>query len=95
MTRSMTRWTLAGCMALAALSAVAVFDVGSPTAQAAPSVSPFAGSWSGTWSAINVELVGTYDWTINWDADAVGTPPPAVTLNAATGVLTVPNPALS
>ena len=45
MTRSMTRWTLAGCMALAALSAVAVLDVGSAPAEAAPSVSPFAGTY--------------------------------------------------
>ena len=43
--RSMTRWTLAGCMALAALGAVAVLDVGSPTAEAAPSVSQFAGTY--------------------------------------------------
>ena len=46
--RSMTRMAVAGCMALAALSAVAVLDVGSTTADAAPSVSPFA---------------GTYDWS--------------------------------
>jgi len=45
MTRSMTRWTLAGCIALAALGAVAVLDVGSSTAEAAPSVSPFAGTY--------------------------------------------------
>ena len=50
MTRPMTRWTLAGCMALAALGAVAVFDVGAPTAEAAPSVSLFAGTYvSGGW----------------------------------------------
>ena len=47
--RSMSRMAVAGCMALAALSAVAVLDVGSPTAEAAPSVSPFA---------------GTYDWDL-------------------------------
>ena len=47
MTRSMTRWALAGFMALAALGAVAVLDVGSSTAEAAPSVSPFAGSYVG------------------------------------------------
>ena len=47
MTRSMTRWALAGCMALGALSAAAVFDVGSRAADAAPSVSPFAGSYVG------------------------------------------------
>jgi hypothetical protein len=45
MTRSMTRWAVAGCMALAALGAVAVLDVGSATAVAAPSVSQFAGTY--------------------------------------------------
>ena len=43
--RSMTRMAVAGCMALAALGAVAVLDVGSPTAEAAPSVSSFAGTY--------------------------------------------------
>ena len=47
MTRSMTRWALAGSMALAALGTVAALDVGIPTAEAAPSVSPFAGSYVG------------------------------------------------
>ena len=55
MTRSMTRWMLVGCMALAALGAVAVLDVGSATAEAAPSVSPFAGTYSGT-----LPLLGTW-----------------------------------
>jgi hypothetical protein len=57
--------TVAGCMALAALSAVAVLDVGSRAAQAEPSVSPFAGSWSGTWAHVEDDLVGTFDWTIS------------------------------
>lgn len=43
MMRSMTRMALAGCMALAALGAVAVLDIGPTTADAAPGVSPFAG----------------------------------------------------
>jgi hypothetical protein len=73
MTRSMTRWTLAGCMALAALGAVAVLDVVSSTADAAPSVSPFAGTWSGTWAAVDVALVGTYDWTISDAGRITGT----------------------
>ena len=48
--RSMTRMAVAGCMALAALSAAAVLDVGSSTAEAAKSVSPFAGTYvAGTW----------------------------------------------
>ena len=45
MSRSMTRWTLVGCTALAALSAAAVLDAGVPTAEAAPSVSRFAGTY--------------------------------------------------
>ena len=48
--RSMSRMAVAGCMALAALSAVAVLDVGATTAEAAPSVSLFAGTYvSGGW----------------------------------------------
>ena len=47
MTRSMSRWMLAGCMALAAVGAAAVLDVGTPAAEAAPSVSPFAGTYVG------------------------------------------------
>ena len=65
MTRSMSRMAVAGCMALAALGAVAVLDVGSATAQAEPSVSPFAGSWSGTWSDIGFDADGTWDLTIS------------------------------
>ena len=63
MTRSRTRGTLAGCMALAVLGAVAVLDVRSATADAAPS--PFAGSWSGTWAIPALEKGGTFDWTIS------------------------------
>ena len=64
--RSMTRWTLAGFMALAALSAVAVLDVGSTTAEAAPSVSPFAGSWSGWGHNVPQTALGVnLDWTIS------------------------------
>jgi hypothetical protein len=65
MTRAMTRWTLAGCMALAALGAVAVLDVGAPTAVAAQDASPFAGSWSGTWYIVEIDTTGTFDWTIS------------------------------
>jgi len=61
MTRSMTRWALTGCMALAALGAAAMFDVGTPTAHAAPSVSLFAGNYVGpvpgssyTFSAVTI-----------------------------------------
>ncbi len=71
--RSMTRMAVAGCMALAALSAVAVLDVGSSTAEAAPSVSPFAGSWSGTWSDIGFDADGTWDLTISNAGQIKGT----------------------
>ncbi len=62
--RATSRMVVAGCMALAAMGAVAVLDVGTPTAEAAPNVSPFAGSWSGTWS-VEGEVRGTFDWTIS------------------------------
>jgi hypothetical protein len=65
MTRSMTRWTVAGCMALAAISAAAVLDVGAATVAAAQDASPFAGSWSGTWEIAERGLTGAYDWTIS------------------------------
>ena len=65
MTRSMTRWALAGCMALAAVGAAAVLDVGAATAVAEPSASPFAGSWSGTWSVAEAGQDGTLDLTIS------------------------------
>ena len=65
MMRSMTRWALAGCMALAALSAAAVLDVGSRTAEAAPSVSRFAGNWFGPWALAALDEAGTFDWTIS------------------------------
>jgi hypothetical protein len=43
---------VAGCLALAAMGAVGVLDVGSRTAEAAPSVSPFAGTYlDGGWPA--------------------------------------------
>ena len=46
--RSMTRLAVAGCMALAALGAAAVLGVvGSPAAEAAPSASPFEGTYVG------------------------------------------------
>ena len=60
-------------MALAALGAVAVLDVGAPAAEAAPSVSPFVGDWSGTWSAEEAGLVGTYDWTVSDSGRITGT----------------------
>ena len=65
MTRSMARWTRAGCIALAALSAAAVLGVGSRAAVADPSASPFAGDWSGTWTVVERGVEGTYDWTIS------------------------------
>ena len=71
--RSMSRWTLAGCMALAAMGAAAVLDVGSATARAEPSASPFAGSWSGTWTHVEDGDFGTSDWTISNAGRITGT----------------------
>jgi len=85
MTRSMSRWALAGCMALAAMGAASVFGVGSPAAQAAPSVSEFAGSWSGTWSIPERGIFGDYDWTISDAGGIDGTLSHAV--NGMTGTM--------
>ena len=70
MTRSMTRWALTGCMALAAMGAAAALDVGVPTADAAPSVSPFAGNYVGpvpgssyTFSAVTISDGGRFTST--------------------------------
>ena len=53
-------------MALATLSAVTVLCVVAPTAHAATSVNPFAGSWSGTYlSRTEPPLSGSIDWTIS------------------------------
>ena len=59
MLHSMNRWVLTGSMALTALSAAAVLDVGSATADAAPSVSQFAGTYVGADPRSYVE-----QWTI-------------------------------
>jgi hypothetical protein len=56
---------VAGWMALAAMGAVGVLEVGSPTAEAAPSTSPFAGNWSGTWSVAQFGVDGTWDLTVS------------------------------
>ena len=69
----MSRAVGTGCVALAALGAVAVLDVGSRAADAAPSVSRFAGSWSGTWSSVHSEDVGAFDWTISDAGRITGT----------------------
>ena len=45
--RSMSRVAVAGCMALAALGAAAVLDVGSRAAEAAPGVGQLAGTYVG------------------------------------------------
>ena len=63
MTRSMTRWILAGLLAVGAAGA---------TAQADPPENPFAGSWSGTWSA-ETGSFGTFDWTISDAGQIKGT----------------------
>jgi len=65
MSRTISRWTMAGALALAAVGVIGGFTPGVTTAEAAPSVNQFAGSWSGTWLAVEIEVVGTYDWTIS------------------------------
>jgi hypothetical protein len=60
-------------MGLAALSAAVVLDVGTPTAEAAPNVSQFAGNWSGTWSDIGFDAHGTWDLTISDAGQIKGT----------------------
>jgi hypothetical protein len=57
MSRAMVRWTVAGALALAA---VGVMGGTGPltTAEAAPSVSPFAGSYAGS-------VPGTFSWGWN------------------------------
>jgi len=60
MTRSMSRWALAACLALAVLGPVLAGGVGSGTAEAAPSASPFAGTyaWSQWPAAITISTGG-------------------------------------
>jgi hypothetical protein len=65
-------------MALAALGAVAVLDVGSAMADAAPNVSPFAGNWSGTFTITDsvdpdFEGGGTFEWLISDAGRITGT----------------------
>lgn len=59
MMRSITRWVLLGVIALTAGTAL---DVGASTAEA--SVSPFAGTWSGTWTGDN-GFDGILSWTVS------------------------------
>jgi hypothetical protein len=59
-------------MALAAMGAVAVLDVGAPMAEAATDASPFEGSWSGTWVGDNGQD-GTLDWTVSAEGQMTGT----------------------
>ena len=70
---TMSRLVVSGALALAALGGVAVLDVGSSTAEAAPSASPFAGTWSGTWTVVEDGFTGTYDWTISDAGRITGT----------------------
>jgi hypothetical protein len=63
-----------------------VLDVGSATAEAAPDVSPFAGSWSGSWSIPEREIFGDYDWTISDEGRIEGTLYHAV--NGMSGTMT-------
>ena len=71
--RTMTKWTMAGALALGAFGAAAVLDVGTPTAEAAPNVSQFAGNWSGFWADIGFDADGTWDLTISDAGQIKGT----------------------
>jgi len=62
---TMSRVLLSAALALGALGTIGGFTPGVATAEAAPSVSPFAGSWSGTWSIAERGLDGAYDWTVS------------------------------
>jgi hypothetical protein len=58
-------------MALAAVgTAVALAPASS--AEASPGLSTFEGSWSGTWSIAERDLVGTLDWTISGEGRITG-----------------------
>ena len=60
-------------VALAAMAAVVAFAPAT-SAEAAPSVSAFAGSWSGTWDIAAIEdHRGTFDWTISDAGRITGT----------------------
>ena len=74
MTQSMTRWALVGVMAVAAISAAAVFDVGVPAADAAPSVSPFAGTygWSGWPTPITISGSGAIKSSYSYSGGSKG-----------------------
>jgi hypothetical protein len=78
MTRSMARRALAGFLALAALAAVAVLDVGSATAEAAPSVSPFAGTyvWATWYAPITItdggKISSSFNYSGNWSGHSRG-----------------------
>ena len=65
MTSMMFRKCLTAVAIAALVGVVALAPVTS--AEASGEGSPFAGSWSGTWSAFDVAVVGTgtYDWTIS------------------------------
>ena len=59
-------------MALAAMAAIITFGPIS-SAESAPDVSPFAGSWSGTWSIAERNLSGSFAWTISDSGQLTGT----------------------
>ena len=83
---TMSRVLLAGALALGTLGATSGFTPCVATAEAAPDVSPFAGSWSGTWSIPERGIFGEYDWTISDAGRIEGTLYHAV--NGMSGTLT-------
>jgi hypothetical protein len=73
MTSTMSRLVLTSALALGALAVIGGFTPVAGTAHAEPSVSPFAGSWSGTWTINEGEIDGTYEWTISDSGRITGT----------------------
>jgi hypothetical protein len=70
----MSRLVLTSALALGTLAVIGGFTPGVATAEAAPDVSPFAGSWSGTWDIAAIQdHRGTFDWTISDAGGITGT----------------------
>jgi hypothetical protein len=71
----MSRLVLTSALALGALAVIGGFTPGAATAHAAPDVSPFVGSWSGTWTVAAGEVgehSGSFDWTISEQGQITG-----------------------
>jgi hypothetical protein len=70
--RSNVRPWIGSVLAVVAVLALSVVG-GAGSAQAAPSSNPFAGSWTGTFTARDFEGVGTVHWDITSSGKLTGT----------------------